>query len=108
MGPNDAATRLKKPTRLLAIPVTASRTLTVRAMNVETMRGTFGSMVLKLLEGNEGRKASRNHGSDGEKKEHDRSQSANASDGSRVVVTHGTNAASEITCNGEEGEGRLR
>jgi hypothetical protein len=50
MGPNDAATRLKKPTRLFATPVAARRTLMVRAMRVETMRGIFGNMVLKLFD----------------------------------------------------------
>jgi hypothetical protein len=50
MGPNDAATKLKKPTRLLATPVVARITLIVRAMSVETMRGIFGSIVLKLFE----------------------------------------------------------
>ena len=50
IGPKDAATRLKNPTRLLATPVTARRTLIVRAANVETVRGILGSMVLKLLD----------------------------------------------------------
>jgi hypothetical protein len=50
MGPNDAATRLKKPTRLFATPVAARRTLMVRAIMVETMRGIFGSIVLKLFD----------------------------------------------------------
>jgi hypothetical protein len=35
---------------LFATPVTARRTLTVRAANVETGRGIFGSIVLKLLD----------------------------------------------------------
>jgi hypothetical protein len=50
IGPKDAATRLKKPTRLFATPVTAKRTLTVRAARVDAVRGIFGSMVLKLFD----------------------------------------------------------
>ena len=50
MGPKEAATRLKKPTRLLAMPVTAKRTLTVRAASVETVRGILGNIVLKLFD----------------------------------------------------------
>jgi hypothetical protein len=50
MGPNDAATRLKNPTRLFATPVAARRALMVRAIIVETMRGIFGSIVLKLFD----------------------------------------------------------
>jgi hypothetical protein len=50
IGPKEAATRLKNPTRLLATPVTANRTLTVRAARVETVRGILGSMVLKLFD----------------------------------------------------------
>jgi hypothetical protein len=35
---------------LFATPVTAKRALTVRAARVETVRGIFGNMVLKLFE----------------------------------------------------------
>jgi hypothetical protein len=49
IGPNEAATMLKKPTRLSASPVSASTALKVTAAMVETGREIFGSMVLKLL-----------------------------------------------------------
>src|SRR6476469_4772847 len=49
IGPNDAPTILKKPTRLLATPVIANSALTVMAATVDTVRGILGSMVLKLF-----------------------------------------------------------
>jgi hypothetical protein len=50
IGPKEAPTRLKNPTRLFAMPVTANKTLTVRAARVETVLGIFGSMVVKLFD----------------------------------------------------------
>ena len=49
MGPKDAATSPKKPTRLSAKPVAARSTLIVRAENAETALGILGSIVLKLF-----------------------------------------------------------
>src|SRR5262245_9342500 len=50
MGPKDAPTIPKKPTRLSASPVTASRAATVTLTSVEMLRGTRGSMVPKHVE----------------------------------------------------------
>src|SRR6185312_12469806 len=49
MGPKDAPTIPKKPTRLPARPVIAKMALTVIAATVEAVRGILGNIVLKLL-----------------------------------------------------------
>jgi len=49
MGPNEAPTIPKNPTRWPAAPVTARRALPVTAASVKLLRGTLGSIVLKLL-----------------------------------------------------------
>jgi hypothetical protein len=50
MGPNEAPTIPKNPTRLPATPVIAKIALTVNAANAEILRGTLGSIVLKLFD----------------------------------------------------------
>ena len=49
MGPKDAPTIEKNPTRLLARPLIARHALTVTAASVEMLRGILGNIVLKLL-----------------------------------------------------------
>ena len=49
MGPNEAPTMVKKPTRFAATPVTASTMPTAPAARLEATRGTPGIMVEKLL-----------------------------------------------------------
>jgi hypothetical protein len=49
MGPNDAATIEKNPTRLSVTPEMARMPLIETATKVETLRGIIGSMVLKLF-----------------------------------------------------------
>ena len=50
MGPKEAPTIPKKPTRLAATPLIAKTALTVKAAIVKTLRGTFGNIVLKLFD----------------------------------------------------------
>jgi len=50
MGPKDAPTTVKKPTRFPATPVIARMALRVTPASVETLRGIRGSMVLKLFD----------------------------------------------------------
>jgi len=50
VGPNDAPTIPKKPTRLAATPVIGKTALIVKAAIVEALRGTFGNIVLKLFD----------------------------------------------------------
>jgi hypothetical protein len=49
IGPNEAAIRLKNPTRLSATPLMARTALRVTPTTVDTVRGTLGSIVLKLF-----------------------------------------------------------
>jgi hypothetical protein len=50
MGPKDAPTIEKNPTRLLARPLIARIALPVTPISVEMLRGILGNIVLKLLD----------------------------------------------------------
>src|ERR1700722_18371539 len=50
IGPKEAPTLVKNPSKFWATPVTASNIPTVTAITVERLRGTLGSMVAKLFE----------------------------------------------------------